>query len=85
MELTKEIKHVLTWNAADAGVFTVTIINHQITELHFCELCGQVGNETKCLTSTDYKFLKQVHTSLGELFNHLEKESLAAGHKFAGE
>lgn len=85
MEINKEVKHVLTWNTPDAGVFNVTIINHQITELHFCELCGKVGNETKCLTSTDYKFLKQVHASLGELFSHLEKEALAAGHKFAGE
>lgn len=85
MEIEKQVRHTLTWNNTDAGIFTVTIINHQITELHFCEVGGGQGDETKCLTSTDYKFLKQVHTSLGELFNHLDKESEKAGHKFAGE
>lgn len=85
MDINKEIKHELTWHAADAGKFEVTIINHQITDLHFCELADGRGDETKCLRSIDYKYLKQVHASLGDLFAHMDNEAKKAGHTFAGE
>lgn len=86
MEINKEIKHELTWHNDNDGRFNVTIINGAITQLSFCEL-GTAGEDncTRCITSTDYKFLKQVHECLGDVFNHLEKEARLNGHSFAGE
>lgn len=84
MDIQKELKHTLTWHS-ESGKFEVTIINHQITELCFCEPGGGLGDEARCLKSIDYKFLKQCHVSLGDLFSHLDKEAKDAGHKFAGE
>lgn len=85
MEILKEVKHQLSWNSPD-GKFSTTITNGVITELSFCEI-GRNGDEgcTRCLNSLDYKFLKQVHECLGDVFNHLEKEARLNGHSFAGE
>lgn len=85
MEINKEVKHDLTWHSND-GKFNVTIINGVITELAFCELgTGAEDGCTRCLNSIDYKFLKQVHECLGDVFTHLEKEAKLNGHSFAGE
>jgi len=86
MEINREIKHVLTWHNDNDGKFEVTIINNAITQLAFCEVGkGETSECGKCITSTDYRFLKQVHVCLGELFTHLETEAKKAGHSFAGE
>lgn len=86
MEILREVKHELTWHNDSDGKFNVTIINNSITALSFCEPGKDSSSECgKCITSTDYRFLKQVHTCLGELFEHIDSEAKKAGHSFAGE
>lgn len=84
MEQLKIIINELTWHSPD-GKFDTTVTNGVITKLNFCEL-GQ-GNDDcgKCLTSVDFKYLKQVYESLGELFAFIEAESKKAGYTFSNE
>lgn len=82
MEIFKEIKHELHWSGDSK--FTATIINGLITELHFCEP-GTDEKGTRCLISTDYKYLLSVRDALTELFNYLEKDAKERGHTFAGD
>lgn len=84
MEHIREIKNQLTWHTEN-GKFDATLVNGQIGELNFCEPGKGSGDCGKCLTSVDYKFLKQVHTALGELFDFMEKESKQMGHTFANQ
>lgn len=82
MEHIKTITNDLKWHS-DSGKFEATLTNGQITQLAFCEPGKGSKLCEKCLTSTDYKFLRSVHGALGELFDFIEKERAAMGHKFA--
>jgi hypothetical protein len=82
MENFREIKNELTWH--NDGKFTATLTNGKITELHFCEPGCDANSEGKCLISTDYKYLKDVHDALAELFDFMAKENERMGYKFAG-
>jgi hypothetical protein len=84
MEHLREIKNQLNWHT-EAGKFEATIVNGAITDLNFCEPGKGSVDCGKCLTSTDYKFLKQIHTALGELFDFIEAESKRMGHTFAND
>ncbi len=84
MEHIREVKNELTWHSTE-GKFTCTLINGNITELNFCEP-GKSGEDCgRCIVSTDYKFLQQVHTSLGELFKFIEDENKKLGYSFPNE
>lgn len=83
MEHIKEIKNSLTWHSEN-GRFEAILINGVITTLAFCEI-GKSESDCRCLVSTDYKYLKQVHESLGELFAFIEAENKKAGYTFANE
>lgn len=80
MERHFENKISLEWN--HEGSFSATIVNGVVTELAFCE--PGTGCE-KGLTSTDIKFLKSVHQSLGELFKEVEAAQKELGHAYASE
>jgi hypothetical protein len=84
MEHIKTITNVLNWHT-DTGKLEATLTNGVITELSFCEPGKGVGDCGKCLTSTDYKFLKSVHSALGELFDFIDKEHKDKGHSFAND
>lgn len=84
MEHIRQITNALTWHTEN-GKFEATLTNGQITELNFCEPGKGAGDCGKCLTSTDYKFLKQVQTALAELFDFMEAESKKMGHTFAND
>lgn len=79
MERYKEVKISLSWNFD--GSFSAELTNGNITSLNMCELGGN-GCEGKCLTSTDLKFLQNVHQALGELFKQIEEENKANGYSF---
>lgn len=83
MEQYREIKNELTWH--NEGKFTATLTNGIITELHFCEPGCDENSEGRCLVSTDYKYLKDVHDALAELFIFKEAEDERMGYKFAGK
>lgn len=84
MEHVKTIVNELTWHSPD-GKFDATLTNGLITALNFCEP-GKSSTECgKCLVSTDFKYLKQVHDSLGELFAFIESENKKMGYTFAND
>lgn len=82
MEKHREIKIDLTWHFD--GKFEATVVNGQIQSLNMCEL-GANGECGRCLTSSDIKFLENVHTALGELFKVIEEEQKSNGHSFSKE
>lgn len=82
MEHIKTVTNTLAWHNEN-GKFEATLTNGAITELSFCEPGKGAGDCGKCLTSTDYKFLKSVYHALGELFDFVDKEHKDMGHKFA--
>lgn len=82
MEKFTEIKNVLTWESQN-GKFEATLINGNITDINFCEPGTGPGDCGKCLNSTDYKFLKNVHEKLGQLFDFMDEENKRMGYKYA--
>jgi hypothetical protein len=83
MDHFREIKNTLTWH--NEGKFEVVLINGIISKLNFCEPGKGPQDTGKCLNSTDYKFLKNVYTSLGELFAFIEEENKRLGYKYSQE
>lgn len=81
MEKLKENKVTLSWN--HDGAFSAVIINGQITELNFCQIGKGPDECGSCLTATDYKYLQNIHSSLGELFKELDLINEEAGYKFS--
>ncbi|MBW4888899.1 hypothetical protein KXQ82_04205 [Mucilaginibacter sp. HMF5004] len=81
MDNYREIKNNLVWH--NEGKFEVELINGVITKLNFCEP-GKGNHDTgSCLTSTNYKFLQNVYTSLGDLFAFIEEENKRLGYSYA--
>lgn len=82
MEVDNVNTNTLTWHTD--GKFEVVLTNGAITSMNFCEPGKGPADECgKCLTSTDFKYLKQVHQSLGELFDFIEKEDIKRKHSYA--
>ena len=85
MEHIRQITNSLTWHS-ESGKFDATLTNGVITELNFCEPGTGPGNDCgRCLESIDYKYLKQVHQSLGELFDFIDKENERLGYSYADQ
>lgn len=82
MEHIREIKNTLAWHT-DSGRFEAELTNGVITTINFCEPGKDANDCGKCLISTDYKYLKQVHQSLGELFDFIEVENKRLGYSYA--
>src|ERR1700761_3880229 len=83
MDHFREIRNSLTWHKE--GKFDVTLINGIISKLNFCEPGKGPQDTGKCLNSTDYKFLRNVYTCLGELFAFIEEENKRLGYKYSQE
>jgi hypothetical protein len=81
MDHFREIKNSLTWH--NEGKFEVELINGIITKLNFCEPGKGPDDNGKCLTSTSFKFLQAVHSSLGDLFTFIEEENKRLGYSYA--
>lgn len=81
MDHFREIKNNLVWHKE--GKFEVELVNGIIKKLNFCEPGTGPEGTGKCLTSTDYKFLKSVYSCLGELFSFIDEENKRLGYKFA--
>jgi hypothetical protein len=81
MDHFREIKNNLVWHKE--GKFEVELVNGIIKKLNFCEPGTGPQDAGKCLTSTDYKFLKSVYSCLGELFTFIDEENARLGYKFA--
>ena len=81
MDHFREIKNNLVWHKE--GKFEVELVNGTIKKLNFCEPGTGPEGTGKCLTSTDYKFLKSVYSCLGELFTFIDEENARLGYKFA--
>jgi len=80
MENYREIKNTLTWHFD--GNFNATIVNGVIKELNLCEPGKGAGDCGRCLTSTDYKFLKSVHQALGDIFKFMQDENKHLGYSY---
>jgi hypothetical protein len=83
MDNYREIKNNLTWH--NEGKFEVELINGVITKLNFCEPGKGPYDTGQCLTSTNFKFLQSVYTSLGDLFAFIEEENKRLGYSYARE
>src|ERR1700744_2508644 len=83
MDHFREIKNNLTWHKE--GKFEVELINGIITKLNFCEPGKGIEDTGRCLTSTSFKFLQQVHACLGDLFTFIEEENKRLGYKYSRE
>ncbi len=81
MDQYREIKNNLTWH--NEGKFEVELINGVITKLNFCEPGKGPHDTGQCLTSTNFKFLQAVYTSLGDLFTFIEEENKRLGYSYA--
>jgi hypothetical protein len=81
MDHYREIKNHLTWH--NEGKFEVELINGAITKLNFCEPGKGPHDTGQCLTSTNFKFLQAVYTSLGDLFTFIEEENKRLGYSYA--
>lgn len=81
MDNYREIKNNLAWHSE--GKFEVELINGVITKLNFCEPGKGPHDTGKCLTSTNFKFLQAVYSSLGELFAFIEEENKRLGYSYA--
>jgi hypothetical protein len=83
MDHFREIKNSLTWH--NEGKFEVVLVNGIIKKLDFCEPGKGPEDSGKALTSTDFKFLKAVHSCLGDLFTFIEEEDKRLGYSYARE
>ncbi len=81
MDHFREIKNNLSWH--NEGKFEVELINGIITKLNFCEPGKGPHDTGKCLTSTNFKYLQAVYTSLGDLFAFIEEENKRLGYSYA--
>lgn len=81
MDHYREIKNHLTWH--NEGKFEVELVNGAITKLNFCEPGKGPHDTGQCLTSTNFKFLQAVYTSLGDLFTFIEEENKRLGYSYA--
>ncbi|EHQ29462.1 hypothetical protein [Mucilaginibacter paludis] len=81
MDHFREIKNNLSWHGE--GKFEVELVNGVITKLNFSEPDKGPADVGKCLTSTNYKFLQSVYSSLGDLFAFIEEENKRLGYSFA--
>ncbi|WP_419801216.1 hypothetical protein [Mucilaginibacter sp.] len=80
MENHREIKNTLNWHFE--GNFNATIINGVIKELNLCEPGKGTNDCGRCLTSTDYKYLKSVHEALGDIFKFMHEENKRLGYSY---
>lgn len=83
MEHFREVRNTLTWH--NEGKFEVILVNGVITKLNFWEPGKGPEDTGKCLTSTNFKYLQNVYTCLGELFAFIEDENERLGYKYARE
>jgi len=81
MDHYREIKNNLAWH--NEGKFEVELINGTITRLNFCEPGKGIDDPGHCLTSTNFKFLQAVYTSLGDLFTFIDEENKRLGYSYA--
>jgi len=81
MDHYREIKNNLAWHYE--GKFEVELINGVITKLNFCEPGKGPHDTGQCLTSTNFKFLQAVYSSLGDLFAFIEEENKRLGYSYA--
>lgn len=81
MDHYREIKNNLAWH--NEGKFEVELINGVITKLNFCEPGKGPHDTGQCLTSTNFKFLQAVYSSLGDLFAFIEEENKRLGYSYA--
>ena len=83
MDHFREIKNTLCWH--NEGKFNAELTNGIITKLNFCEPGKGPDDASKCLTSTNYKYLQAVYSCLGDLFNFIEEENKRLGYSYARE
>jgi hypothetical protein len=81
MDHFREIKNNLKWH--NEGQFEVELINGIITKLKFCEPGKGPEDTGKALTSTNFKYLQAVYSSLGDLFTFIEEENKRLGYSYA--
>ena len=81
MDHYREIRNTLVWH--NEGKFEVELINGTITKLNFCEPGKGPHDTGQCLTSTNFKFLQAVYTSLADLFTFIEEENKRLGYSYA--
>src|SRR5471030_2619790 len=81
MDHFREVKNVLTWH--NEGMFNAELVNGVITKLNFCEPGKGPEDKGKCLTSTNFKYLQAVYSSLGELFTFIDEENKRLGYSYA--
>lgn len=81
MDHHREIVNRLGWSFE--GKFEVELTNNTITKLEFCEPGVGGDSPVKTLTSTNYKFLVNVHHALSEMLNFMEAEGKKMGHRYA--
>ncbi|OCX52976.1 hypothetical protein BEL04_01215 [Mucilaginibacter sp. PPCGB 2223] len=81
MDHYREIRNTLAWH--NEGKFEVELVNGVITKLNFCEPGKGPHDTGQCLTSTNFKFLQAVYSSLGDLFTFIEEENRRLGYSYA--
>ena len=81
MDHYREIRNTLVWH--NEGKFEVELVNGVITKLNFCEPGKGPHDTGQCLTSTNFKFLQAVYSSLGDLFAFIEEENKRLGYSYA--
>lgn len=84
--MTRHFEDKVTLEWAHKGSFKAVITNGIVTELQYCEPgTGPTDSDScgKCLTSTDLKFLQDVHQSLGELFKEIEEANKRLGYSYS--
>jgi hypothetical protein len=81
MDHFREIKNNLKWH--NEGKFEVELVNGIITKLNFCEPGRGPEDTGKALTSTNFKYLRAVYSSLGDLFTFIEEENKRLGYSYA--
>lgn len=82
MEITTTTMHDLKWDFPGANEFNATITNGKITKLHFMD----VGDLTeRDLSSTNEKYLRNVHKALSGLFQHLDEIRALGSAQLEGE
>lgn len=81
MERLTEHKIVLNWS--HEGRFSAVIINGTITDVTMCEPGTGEEDPERCLRSINPVFLKNVYSSLGELFKVQQDEEARLGYSYA--
>ncbi|WP_448698289.1 hypothetical protein ACFGVR_15850 [Mucilaginibacter sp. AW1-3] len=81
MDHYREIRNNLAWH--NEGKFEVELVNGIITKLNFCEPGKGPHDTGQCLTSTNFKFLQAVYSSLGDLFAFIEDENKRLGYSYS--